>query len=402
MQTVILAGGKAEGLFPFSATRPTCLIEVGGRPVLSATFYHLRRCGVRQVLLVVGHKREVLSEHYGRGDQVGLELGYAVQREVTGIGEALLTARPHVSAQEPFLLIYGDIRTPANIFAQALEAFSAFEMPVAVVCLTRGGERLGNVYMDESGRITRVIEKPGEPGMGNYVLAGVYVLPPAIFDLIEKSGGKMEEALAELIQQVGLRAVIWEEDWVDLEYPWKILEANTVVMDRWRQARIDHSVRFHGNVKVEGPVRIERDVVVDSGSVIKGPCFIGAGTYIGNNALVRHYTAIGPGAVVGYGVELKNCVVFSRSMIGRLSFIGDSVVGENVDIGSGTMTVNVDLQERTIQVPVGGRAMDTGLRKLGAFIGDGARIGASNTLAAGSIIAPGAIVPHHFTCGGGD
>jgi bifunctional UDP-N-acetylglucosamine pyrophosphorylase/glucosamine-1-phosphate N-acetyltransferase len=209
----------------------------------------------------------------------------------------------------------------------------------------------------------------------------------------------MEEALAELIGQVGLRAVIWEEDWVDLGYPWKILEANAVVMDRWRQARIDRSVRFHGSVKVEGPVRIERDVVIDNGSVIKGPCFIGAGTYIGNNALVRHYTAIGPGAVVGYGVELKNCVVFSRSMIGRLSFIGDSVVGENVDIGSGTMTVNVDLAERTIQVPVGGRAMDTGLKKLGSFIGDGARIGASNTLAAGSIIAPAAIVPHHFSYG---
>jgi bifunctional UDP-N-acetylglucosamine pyrophosphorylase/glucosamine-1-phosphate N-acetyltransferase len=144
-------------------------------------------------------------------------------------------------------------------------------------------------------------------------------------------------------------------------------------------------------------VRIERGSVVKAGAVLAGPCYIGRDCYVGNNVLVRSYSSLGPGSTIGYGVELKNCVLFGSSQIGRLSFVGDSVIGENVDIGSGTMTINGNLDGTAVAVGVRGEPVDSGLRKLGAFVGDDVKVGAGNTLAAGTVLMPGETVPHHAT-----
>jgi NDP-sugar pyrophosphorylase family protein len=96
---------------------------------------------------------------------------------------------------------------------------------------------------------------------------------------------------------------------------------------------------------------------------------------------------------------LKNCIIFGGATIGRISFIGDSVVGEGADIGSGTMTINRRLRGWTISVAVKGEQVDSGLDKLGAFIGDGAVVGASNSIQAGVVIESGAVIGHHFTVG---
>ena len=104
---------------------------------------------------------------------------------------------------------------------------------------------------------------------------------------------------------------------------------------------------------------------------------------------MRSYSSLGNQCSVGYGVELKNCVVLDGARIGRLSFIGDSVLGEGVDIGAGTMTVNRSLEQKPVAVKIGKKALPTGLSKLGAFIGDGAVIGAGNTIQPGTVIPPG-------------
>ena len=87
---------------------------------------------------------------------------------------------------------------------------------------------------------------------------------------------------------------------------------------------------------------------------------------------------------MGYGVELKNCVVLDNTHIGRLSFIGDSVLGEKVDVGAGVMTVNRAIDWKSIKVKSGNKSMDTGSPKLGAFIGDHVVIGAGNTIQPGT------------------
>ena len=88
-----------------------------------------------------------------------------------------------------------------------------------------------------------------------------------------------------------------------------------------------------------------------------------------------------------------------NSKIGRLSFVGDSVIGENVEIGPGTMTVNKYQQGGTIKVKIGNNEIDTLLTKIGSFIGDNSLIGATHTLLPGTIIAPNTIIPNNNTLG---
>jgi bifunctional UDP-N-acetylglucosamine pyrophosphorylase/glucosamine-1-phosphate N-acetyltransferase len=144
-------------------------------------------------------------------------------------------------------------------------------------------------------------------------------------------------------------------------------------------------------------VRIEAGVVIESGASIFGPCYIGKESFIGNGVLVRPYTAIGANTMIGFGVELKNCILHDGVKVGRLSFIGDSVIGEGVEFGSGSMTVNFNMDRSNVQLPIEKGFVDSGLTKLGAFVGDGARIGSSNTLAPGTVIARGETVPNYHT-----
>ena len=126
---------------------------------------------------------------------------------------------------------------------------------------------------------------------------------------------------------------------------------------------------------LEGAVRIGQNVTVESGTVLKGPCYIEENSYIGNNSLIRNFSAIGPNSTVGYGSELKNCVLFGGNDIGRLSFVGDSVLGENASTGSGLTTVNHTADYSPVICKTDHGAVETGLIKLGAFVGDHVKIG---------------------------
>jgi len=86
-------------------------------------------------------------------------------------------------------------------------------------------------------------------------------------------------------------------------------------------------------------------------------------------------------------------VVMDNTQIGRLSFIGDSVLGENVDVGSGCMTVNRSIDWKPISVKNGKRPTSTGMSKLGAFLGDGVVVGAGNMIQPGTVVHSGKLIP---------
>jgi bifunctional UDP-N-acetylglucosamine pyrophosphorylase/glucosamine-1-phosphate N-acetyltransferase len=265
----------------------------------------------------------------------------------------------------------------------------------------------GNVYLDKDVQITRIVEKPHwetsgtSTSGGNYVLAGVFILSSAFFSLLKTVNGDVKRGFDLLIDQNSLFASIFEGDWIDLGYPWNIIDANKLLMKSFAYGHIANSVQFDGSVTIRGPVYIEEDVFIKAGAIINGPCYIGKGSFIGNNVLVREYTSIGNHCTIGFGVELKNCVLFDNCKVGRLSFIGDSVLGEGVEIGSGVMTVNNLMNDESVKVKINPGThnrvsvlTDSHLKKLGAFIGDNAKVGASTTLLPGTVISSGTYIPH--------
>ena len=393
MKAIILAAGQGTHLSPFSETRPISMIGVAGRTMLDNAFGLLKSAGINDIFIVVGHKKDKLIERLQQQDQNGLNLHYVEQKRKLGIGHAVMQVKNKISPGEYFLLLYGDTLTAENIFSKVQQSFHSFKCPVASICLPPSNQMFGNVFLNARMEITKIIEKPKGNNLGNYVLSGVFILPASFFKLLESSGNSMEKALKKVVAGEGMRASMWEDDWLDVVYPWEILTANKMIMDSWQESSIAKTATLEANVTLHGIVRIEAGAIIKSGAVLEGPCCIGERSYIGNNSLIRSYSSVGKNCSVGSGVELKNCVVMDNSQIGRLSFVGDSVLGENVDMGAGCMTVNRTVDWKPISVKNGKRPIGTGMTKLGAFLGDGVVVGAGNTLEPGMVVAPGKVLP---------
>ena len=295
---------------------------------------------------------------------------------------------------EYFMLVYPDSCSSGNIFTNVLDIFSSSGKPVAAITHTNRAEDFGTVFLNTDLSIKKVVEKPSKKEIANYVLSGAFILPKSFFEILSEM--EMDESLNSLVSSSGLLSAIWEQGWLDPQWPWELLNANKMLMDNWNVANVDTSVQLRGSIQFRGPVVIERNVIIENGTSISGPCFIGKDSYVGNGVLIRPYTSIGPNSVIGFGVELKNCILMGNSRVGRLSFIGDSVVGEKTEFGSGTMTLN-QAQEKSVRVLMPSRIEDTGLDKLGALIGDSCKIGASNTFAPGTILPAESTVPPFIT-----
>lgn len=397
MKAIILAGG-GDNLPPFTSTRPKPMVHFSGRYLLDSVIEYLRVAGIADLILVVDHRRERIVSRFGGGDGFGVRISYLDHEEgAPGIGNALLRAEGQIHPDEHFLLVYGDVVTIRNIYLETLRIFYSFRTPVAAICLTPSAEALGDVRPADGMRIMRPAGKPMRAGMGNYILAGVFVLSKAFFDLLKSSQSNMQWALETLIGEEGLYSCVWEQEWVDIKFPWDILRANRMVMGTWRDAVVSPSAEIQSGVRMDGSVHIEEGVRILSGTIIEGPCYLGKGSFVGNNVLIRPYTSFGPGSAAGNGVELKNCVVSGSARIGRFSFIGDSVVGEGVNVGPRTVTANANLDGTMVRVPLGGGPVETGMPKLGSFIGDDVVIGAGHTLLAGTVIRSGRVIPHNVT-----
>ncbi|MBF0291178.1 MAG: NTP transferase domain-containing protein [Nitrospinae bacterium] len=395
MKALVMAGGRGSNMAPFSATRPNPMIPVAGQYVIDHIITLLKGAGINDINIVVGHRKEKMRAHLSESTPQGVSVHFVDQGKPEGIGKAILKARDRFSPGENILLVYADTMTTNNIFSVAMQSFGLSNEPTAAICLTESGEKYGNVYLDSGTKITKIIEKPGKKeGLGNYVLAGVFVLPFRFFEFLDKAGADMEKALKSVIKNTNLHAAIWDGDWLDMAYPWDILTANKSIMDTWSSAEVHQSVTISGSA-LKGPVRISEGVEIMPGAVMEGPAYIGPGSFIGHNVLIRPYTCIGANSVIGHGSELKNCVIFPGARVGRSCFIGDSVIGEGVSLGAGVMTINHRIDQSPVRVKVNKTAMETGLAKLGAFIGDGAVVGALNSIAAGTVIEAARSIDHN-------
>ncbi len=398
MKALILAAGRGKNLIPLTETRPKPMIPLCGKPILDYIIEGLIETGNRDIIMVVGHQSEKIRNYYKNGEEFGVSIQYIENKEHNGIGNAILSTEDKFVPGEHFFLVYADILFESNIFSDTLATYNSKLAPVASITLTpKIHPYYGNVSIDQSIGITKIVNQLEEAQGGSYVLAGVFIFDYTLFKTLKESGRSMHKSFGPLVEKERLFGSIFEHEWIDLGYPWNVLDANRLKMNSFKKANIDGTVQMEGNCSVIGPAVIEKNVTLSSGSVIKGPCYIGEGTYIGNNVLVRPNTSIGANCIIGYGVELKNCVLFDSVEVGRLSCVADSVVGENVDLGTGIITVNHTQEDEIINLKINDKIIKSGLTKLGSFIGDQAKVGARNTLAPGTIISAKQTIPHNIS-----
>ena len=129
--------------------------------------------------------------------------------------------------------------------------------------------------------------------------------------------------------------------------------------------------------------------------MVKGPAIVGANSFVASGAYLRGGVFVGEACIVGPGCELKSTFMLRASKVAHLSFVGDSILGTDVNIEAGAMVANYrnELIEKRIHFVWRGRIVDTGVEKFGALIGDGSRIGANAVIAPGAVLEPQSRVP---------
>ena len=126
-----------------------------------------------------------------------------------------------------------------------------------------------------------------------------------------------------------------------------------------------------------------------AGTYIEGPVSIGSDCLIGPNSHIRPYTSIGDSCRIGNSSEVKGSIIGDRSKVPHLSYIGDSVIGNDVNVACGCVTANLRHDKGMVRSMVKGRLEETGRNKFGTAIGDGARLGVNTIIYPGRKIWPG-------------
>ncbi len=160
------------------------------------------------------------------------------------------------------------------------------------------------------------------------------------------------------------------------------------------------TLELSDGVHTTGEVFFGEGVKLPPYCVIQGPAWIGDGVEIRPGAYIRGNVIIGADSVIGNSCEYKNCLLMERTQTPHFSYVGDSILGNGAHLGAGVILSNLRLDQKNVFVRVGMERLDTGLRKFGAILGDGAQVGCNTALMPGSIIGRGALVGPVMTFSG--
>lgn len=146
--------------------------------------------------------------------------------------------------------------------------------------------------------------------------------------------------------------------------------------------------------RIEGNIAIHHSAKIDPTAVLKAPLIIGPHCFVGNGVLLRGGVILQEYVSVGSGCEVKSSIVLCNSAVAHFNFIGDSLIGRNVNFEAGAITANHynEREMKIIFVKYHNRMIDTGVQKFGALVGDGSKIGANAVLSPGTFLQKNTIV----------
>jgi bifunctional UDP-N-acetylglucosamine pyrophosphorylase/glucosamine-1-phosphate N-acetyltransferase len=383
VQTVVLAAGRGSRMGPLTDRVPKPMLPVAGRPLLAHVVESAVAAGATRLVVVVGYRADRVTDRLDVDPGVPVE--FVTQADRRGTADAVRAAADALD-DGPFAVLNGDALYDVDSLSDLYDRGPA----VGSYRADRPG-LYGVLRTDDAGEtVTGVVEKPDDPP-SDLVNAGAYVLPAAArgwLDVPESDRGEREltDVLARACRAVDVRPVAFDR-WLDVGRPWELLAAN-----EWKLGEVERSVagEVHDDAHLRGAVVVAPGARVDAGTVVEGPAYLDRGASVGPNASVRGATYLGPEVRVGHAVEVKNSVVGRGTALAHLSYVGDSVLGEAVNLGAGTNVANLRHDDRDVRVTVDGEPTSTGRRKFGVVVGDGAKTGIDTSLNPGVTLAGGA------------
>ena len=407
LTVVILAAGQGKRM---ASDHPKVLQPLAGRPLLAHVIETARALRPAAIHVVYGHGGERVRAAFA-----GTELGWALQAEQNGTGHALMQAMPAVPDGHAVLVLYGDVPLIRTKTLEGLVARAGTAGLALLSARLADPAGYGRIVRDGAGRVVRIVEEKDanhKERAINEINTGVLAAPAAKLrgwlGALRADNAQAEYYLTDCIGAAvrdgcSVDAVVAEEPSEVLGVNDKLQLAEAEAAHRRARAaelmRAGVTVVDPARLDVRGEVQCGRDVLLDVNVILQGKvrlgdrvkvgagcvlidCEIGDDSELRMNSLVEGSTAgkgcvIGPfarlrpgtrladGVHVGNFVEVKNSTLGPGSKANHLSYLGDSTVGSQVNVGAGTVTCNYD-----------------GVNKHRTEIGDGAFIGSGSMLVA--------------------
>ncbi|QGU00542.1 N-acetylglucosamine-1-phosphate uridyltransferase [Candidatus Syntrophocurvum alkaliphilum] len=415
---VILAAGKGVRM---RSNLPKVVHLVAGKPMIKHVVNAVTEAGISKTNIIVGHGREKVYDLFKNED-----IKFAIQEEQLGTGHALMQAKDLLDDNETIIVLAGDTPLLTGNTIKSLIEYHATNNAVATVVSTKIDPPIGygRIIRDESGNFVKIVEEKDATNVQKQITeinTGIYCFKvKAAFDALNRtktSNAQGEYYLTDILE------ILKNDNKTVAVYKANNSEEFHGINNRIQMSTAEKILRMRKNLElmengvtimdpettfIDKDVSIGADTTILPFTIIQGKTVIGSGceigpqtrindTQIGNNVVIENsrikeaeisdaciigpFAYIRPGTILKNGVKIGDFVEVKKSVLGEnskvphLSYVGDALVGENVNIGAGTITCNYD-----------------GKNKFETLIEDGAFIGSNTNLVAPVKVGENALI----------
>jgi mannose-1-phosphate guanylyltransferase/phosphomannomutase len=350
MKAVVMAGGEGSRLRPLTIGRPKPMVPMVSKPVMGHILDLLKRHGITEVVVTLHFMPEIIQGYFGDGSSMGMTVHYAVEETPLGTAGSVKNAERYLD--EPFLIISGDAVTDINL--QEVIAFHQEKGAEATLTLYRVPNPLeyGVIITDPDGKITQFLEKPswGEV-ISDTVNTGIYVLEPAVLDLIEEGVPTdwSKDVFPKLLESgQPLYGYVAGGNWTDVGDISEYMRATGDVLyhrvhteelgrhiggDVW----VGEGIEIAPDAQLYGPIYLGEEVKIKGGVIIHGPSVIRDYTIVDNRVHIDR-SIIWRNCYIGEGAEIRGAIIGRQCTVkGKAVLFEGVVVGDNSIVGEGAV-----------------------------------------------------------------
>ena len=177
------------------------------------------------------------------------------------------------------------------------------------------------------------------------------------------------------------------QDYFDDDLPWLIIQnLESIIFEKIKLLSDDF--------EINNGIAIHKTAIVEKNAILKAPLIIEENCFVAANACLRNGVFLSKNVKIGMGVEIKSSIILNNSAIAQFNFIGDSIIGENVNFEAGSITANHfnEREYKEIFVKIDDNIINTKVVKFGSLVGDFSKIGANSVLSPGTILKKNSVV----------
>ncbi len=176
------------------------------------------------------------------------------------------------------------------------------------------------------------------------------------------------------------------------QYPWEALLNLASYLKKQKLGKIEVEIPEGVFLENAKEISIGPGTIIEPGAFIRGPCIIGARCQIRHGAYIRGDLVAGDECIIGHATEVKHSILLNKAIAAHFNYVGDSILGNQVNLGAGVVLANLRLDHAAVKVSYDGQKIETTLKKLGAIIGDNAQIGCNTVLNPGTLVGKNSFI----------